>query len=259
MAVKHIPISCGIGDCLVYCQLNDLYPNRFKFTFNTRQLQTYRSQKHLSFMRFLFKKFNATFEAHDSPHQESMGMSSILKEYPIEKTTLVQHVTRLSTEDLNLPKEYICVSVNSRLFHQDFRPHNAFVQVLNSLPFSIPIVLIGHRRAIKVGPILNNSFYDKLALERFIDRTQDIDLVQHGDADNFERDCNIIHNAKECFQIEGGGGFCMQVLFARKLCVYHTMSELDRVWSSHFFALLPQIEMYADITQFLSRLRSYAA
>jgi hypothetical protein len=256
-----VHMCCGIGDCLLYCQLNDIYRNRFNFIINQQFVLKYRNQGHLDFMKKLFDKFKCPFGIVQTPIDsfKTTPFSQLIKYYPLSRQTLPNYTRSGPAGPTDLPTEYIVIHVNSRHEKNKIPIHeyDKFCAVCNQFNFKCPVILLGHRNTHQAIDVVNYSFFDKLNKHKFIDKTVDINLVQQHDLTQFETDINLISNAKEVFQIRNGGSLCMSVLFAKQLTALIDMASLPREFKTHFFDFFTNVKQCTSIDELIAQLCKY--
>lgn len=271
--MKNIFICCGLGDCLIYCQIYDLYRDTFKYNYvvNINFITKYRDKLYINFMTKIFNLFNVplkiTYKEWNTDN-ELYDINKLLKEYPITNNTLTKYIPIIPND---LPKKYIVINLNIRFIisikDKDKKIFNKMIEqlcyMLNNYIFRLPIVIIGHRNSFITHTINNYSFYDKLDISKFIDKSINSNIITNPDLNNLLYDINILKNAEETFQFGFGGSFCLNVLFSNKLSSIVT-SKIDYKneflqveYFSHFFNNISNIIIHDNYNDLLKRLNTF--
>jgi hypothetical protein len=273
-----ISICCGLGDCLLYCQMYDLYRSKnFKYSYvlNFDFVKMHRNLNHINYIFNIFKLFNVPLSLEKNSSYEYISGSQLLKEYPIIKPTLSEHLSSVSLSLQNrieLPTKYILINLNIRHHVSVDNTHefdeyiNNLCSILNDSEFNLSVVLIGQRQTHVTSNVINYSFYDKLKIngnKMLIDKSNQTDLVDNPEIDNLMRDINIIQNAEESFQFGFGGTLCLNCLFSKNVScvVYHSsklnVTMLPEEFYTNWIMLCKNITMYKNGVELLNRLKTY--
>lgn len=264
-------ICCGLGDCLLYCQLYDLHRfNNFKYTYvlNLDFVKLHRNLNHINYIFNIFKFFNVPLSSEKNSSYEYISGSQMLKEYPICRPTLAEHLKKNGT---GLPNKYILINLNIRqvVGCDDFDEYIVYItdlcNILNDFEFKLPVVLIGQRQTHTTTSVINYSFYNKLKINgnKFIDKSNETDLIDTPEIDNLMHDINIIQNAEETFQFGFGGSLCLNCIFSKKVsCVINQNENLnDTILPSEFctnwLSICENITLYKNGAELLNRLKTY--
>ena len=269
--MEEILICCGLGDCLIYCQIYDLYRDNFKYNYivNINFITKYRNKTYINFMQKIFSLFNVplkiTYEEWKTD-DDLYDMSKLLKEYPIINTTLINYIPNIIND---LPKKYIVVNLNIR-FHISIMDDEIFDKmiknicyILNNYIFTLPIVIIGHRKSLITNSVNNYSFYDQLDINNFIDKSLSYNSFSDLNIDNLLYDINILKNSEEIFQFGFGGSFCLNSLFSNKMSSIITsetnnkFNYLPDYFFSHFLNNCSKIKIYDNTNDLLRRLTTF--
>jgi hypothetical protein len=264
-------ICCVLGYCLLYCQLFDLYRDNYKYNYliHKKLIDIYRNEKYIPFIEKLFNLFNVPVTIIDkTPFDLAvvLPLATILKEYPITNSTLIKYIPIITND---LPEKYIVINLNIR-FVIGLSDEAIFYKmienlcyILNNYTFTLPIVVIGHRNTFINKNIKNYSFYDKLNISKFIDKSNECDLISEPNFDNLLYDINILKNAEETFQFGFGGSFCLNTLFSNKVSSIITSNITDKSvflpseFFSNFFNICPNITIYENYNEILKRLSTF--
>ena len=264
-------ICCGLGDCLLYCQLYDLHRfNSFKYTYvlDPEFVTRHRNLNHINYIFNIFKLFNVPLSLEKNSLYEYVPGSQLLKEYPISIPTLSEH---LKKNEIDLPIKYILINLNIRQIvgvgnnHEFDEYINNLCIILNDFEFNLPVVLIGQRPTHATSSVINYSFYDKLKINgnKFIDKSNETDLIDNPEIDNLIHDMTIIQNAEESFQFGFGGSLCLNCIFSKKVsCVVNQNEKLNTsILPSEFYtgwlSICKNITLYKNGAELLNRLKTY--
>lgn len=266
-----IYISCGLGDCLIYCQIYDLYRDTFKYNYilDYKLIYKYRNEKYEIFVKKIFKLFNVPLKIlFNDNYDESQKFqwTQLLKEYPITNNTLIKYVPIIPND---LPNSYIVINLNIR-YVTGYMNKNTFdnminniCYILNNTTFIYPPVIIGHRNSSVKFEVTNYSFYDKLDISKFIDKSTNCNLIFEPDFDNLLYDINILKNSKETFQFGFGGSLCLNTFFSNKLSAIISNDKdinydiLPLEFFSYFFDNSLNTTIYKNYIDLLKRLIIY--
>jgi hypothetical protein len=268
-------IACGLGDCLVYCQLYDLYRfKNFKYNYvlNFDFVQKYRNSKHINYIFNIFKLFNVPLSLEKNSSCQHIGSDKLLTDYPIIKPTLSDHLSMQNGGDL--PSKYILINLNIRQIVgcDDFDEYTVYItnlcDILNNFKFKLPVVLIGQRQThiTSTSNVINYSFYDNLKINgnnAFIDKSNSNDLVEHPDIDSLIHDINVIKNAEESFQFGFGGSLCLNCIFSKKIsCVINQNARLNYTilppkFYTNWLTICENITMFKSGDELLNKLKTY--
>jgi hypothetical protein len=103
----------------------------------------------------------------------------------------------------------------------------------------------------------------KINGNKFIDKSNETDLIDTPEIDNLMHDINIIQNAEETFQFGFGGSLCLNCIFSNKVsCVINQNENLnDTILPSEFFtnwlSICENITLYKNGAELLNRLKTY--
>jgi len=206
--MEEIYICCGLGDCLLYCQMYDLYRDTFKYQYvlNDQFVILYRDEKYFILIQQIFHLFKVPlkikYEKNNFDVSKVFSGSLLLKEYPIKKNTIINYIPTILTD---LPSEYIVINTNIRVANAAYKTCDLkkfydtidnICYFLNNLNFNLQLVIIGHQKSIHSYDVINYSFYDKLIHAKFIDKTYNNDLIHQSNINNLIYDINILKNKK---------------------------------------------------------------
>ena len=264
-------ICCGLGDCLLYCQLYNLHRfNGFKYTYvlNLEFVKIHRNLNHINYIFNIFKLFNVPLSLEKNSSYEYVPGSQLLKEYPLSRPTLSEH---LKKNEIDLPIKYILINLNIRQpvsvgnNHEFDEYINNLCSILNDFEFNLPVVLIGQRQTHATSSVINYSFYDKLKINgnKFIDKSNETDLIDNPEIHNLIHDITIIQNAEESFQFGFGGSLCLNCIFSKKVsCVVNQNEKLnDTILPSEFYtnwlSICKNITLHKNGVELLNRLKTH--
>jgi hypothetical protein len=266
--MEDLYICVGLGDCLLYCQIYDLYKDRFKYNYvlNIKFIEIYKndSQIYCEFVKKIFNYFKVPLKIINitySNENKSIEPLFLLREYPLKKLSLTNYISNVIT---GLPNEYIVINLNIRIVDNYvdtksiLKMEKNLSRLLNSSKFKIPIVIIGHRQSYTTLNVINYSFYDKLIPTKFIDKSYDGNLINDPNFENLIYDINIVKNAKECFQFGFGGSLCLNIMFSKKLSAIMNPENdiINDYFTSNFFDLNQNIVMYNNRYSLWCRLKN---
>jgi ferredoxin len=216
-----VDICTGIGDCLAYCQIYDLYRDVIQYNYNVSDSFIYnhgRDERHINRVKNIFNLFNVPLNMYKGNQKHDIIVGSVLLEqYPIYKQTLGKYIKNIDT---CLPDKYITLCLNARIVDPDHslveyeRSINIACDFFNNTQFNLPIVIIGDKKNRDFGYVINYSFYDRLDKTKFIDKSSDINLCIDSNIDNLQYDINIIMNSEETIQFGIGGSLCLNLFFS---------------------------------------------
>jgi hypothetical protein len=262
-----IQICCGLGDCLIYCQIYDLYRSTFKYNYilNIQIAIIYRNIKYVKFVQDIFNLFNVPLKIlYDPVLNVPIKIDDLLLEYPINKITLSSYIKNINVE---LPEKYIVICLNYRyvesLMSQNIINNmiDKICYLLNNNIFKLPIVIIGHRNTYKMIDVTNFSIYNKLNISKFIDKSYDGNLMLEPNLNNLLYDINILKNAQETFQLGFGGSLVLNCLFSKKLSgIIYPENEvllLPNIFKIHWFNLCNNIIIFNNRTKIIDQLVTY--
>jgi hypothetical protein len=266
--MSEIYICCGLGDCLLYCQIYDLYRDSFKYKYvlNEKFVSIYKNDNitYCLFIKKIFNIFGVPLKIINVKCLDcEIEPNKLLIEYPLKQLSLLKYIPDM---DINLPNEYIVINVNIRIVEtQKINKNNimlmikTLIHILNTTKFNISIVIIGHRQTYIKNEVTNYSFFDKLILAKFIDKSYNGDLLNNPNIDNLLYDINILKNAKETFQFGFGGSLCLNIMFSNKLsCIVNPENDfIHEYFSDVFFGLNKNIKIYKCRNKLLERLNIY--
>lgn len=265
--MEEIYICCGLGDCLLYCQIYDLYRDTFKYKYilSKKFVAVYKNDPDLycEFVLKIFNMFNVPLNITKKKNaSDQIEPNRLLLEYPLKTNSLSKYVPIVNIE---FPNEYIVINLNIRIVKEYTDKNsimfmiNKLVYILNTYDFKIPLVIIGHRKTFELYNVINYSFYDKLILTKFIDKSYNDDLLNKPNIDNLIYDINILKNAKETFQFGFGGSLCLNVIFSNKLSsIFNPENEIIyQYFSNEYFDLNQNIKFYKTRDELLERLQNY--
>jgi hypothetical protein len=264
--MEKIYVCCGLGDCLLYCQIYDLYRDTFKYKYvlSKKFVTLYKNNPdvYCDFVLNIFNMFNVPLKITKNNHDQ-IEPKKLLLEYPLKTNSLSKYIPIINIE---LPDEYIVINLNIRTV-KEYTDNNSIifminhlVYMLNTYDFKIPLVIIGHRSTFEKYNVINYSFYDKLILTKFIDKSYNDDLLNKPNINNLIYDINILKNAKETFQFGFGGSLCLNVMFSNKLsCIFNPENEIIyQYFSTEYFDLNKNIKFYKTRDELLERLQNYS-
>jgi hypothetical protein len=261
----NLYVCGGLGDCLIYCQIYHVYKNNFKYNyvFNTEFIKNYKSN-YIEYTRFVenfYNSFNVPLNiVNELPLGNNIEPKKLLIEYPLtEKLTLTNFIVN---QKIDLPERYIVINLNIRIVNNDILVKKKNIlnmvdklcDILNNNNFTIPIVIVGHRNTFKTFNIINYSFYNKLKINKFIDKSYD-HLLQI-DFNRLNYDINILKNSEETFQFGFGGSLCLNMFFSKKLsAICNPENEfLQEYFTNIFFDNNNNIQIYNNRIDLLQRL-----
>jgi hypothetical protein len=264
-------ICCGLGDCLLYCQLYNLHrfnSFKYKYVLNIEFVKIHRNLNHINYIFNIFKLFNVPLSLKKNSSYEYVSGSQLLKEYPISRPTLSEH---LKKNEIDLPIKYILINLNIRQHVSVDNKHefdeyiNNLCSILNDFEFNLPVVLIGQRQTNTTSNVINYSFYDKLKINgnKFIDKSNETNLINNPEIDNLIHDITIIQNAEESFQFGFGGSLCLNCIFSKKVsCVVNQNEKLnDTILPSEFYtnwlSICKNITLHKNGVDLLNRLKTH--
>ena len=249
--MEEIYICCGLGDCLLYCQMYDSYRDTFKYKYI---LSKNDPDLYCDFVLNIFNMFNVPLNITTTKNSsEQIEPKRLLLEYPLKTNSLSKYIPIVNTE---FPNEYIVINLNIRIVKDILDKNsimfmiNKLVYILNTYDFKIPLVIIGHQKTFELYNVINYSFYDKLILTKIIDKSYNDDLLNKPNIDNLIYDINILKNAKETFQFGFGFGFggslALNTMFSNKLsCIFNPENEnIYQYFSTEYFDLNNNIKFY---------------
>lgn len=266
--MEEIYICCGLGDCLLYCQIYDLYRDTFKYQYvlneNFVALWKNDSIYYCNFVKTIFNFFNVPLKIICIEHlNNQVEPSRILLKYPLKQLSLSNYIPYIN---INLPDEYIVVNLNIRIVDIIIVNKNSImsmidklVYILNNYQFKIPIIIIGHRETYEKNLVTNYSFYNKLLVNKFIDKSYNGNLLDKPNIENLFYDINILKHAKETFQFGFGGSLCLNIFFSNKLsCILNPENDIiDEYFTTEFFDLNKNIKIYKNRMDLFERLKTY--
>ena len=170
-----------------------------------------------------------------------------------------------------MPIKYILINLNIRQIvgvgnnHEFDEYINNLCIILNDFEFNLPVVLIGQRPTHATSSVINYSFYDKLKINgnKFIDKSNETDLIDNPEIDNLIHDMTIIQNAEESFQFGFGGSLCLNCIFSKKVsCVVNQNEKLNTsILPSEFYtdwlSICKNITLHKNGAELLNRLKTY--
>ena len=268
--MEEIYICCGLEDCLLYCQMYDSYRDTFKYKYilSKKFVAVYKNDPDLycEFVLNIFNMFNVPLNITTTKNSsEQIEPNRLLLKYPLKTNSLSKYIPIVNIE---FPDEYIVINLNIRIVKEYTDENsimfmiNKLVYILNTYDFKIPLVIIGHRKTFEIYNVINYSFYDKLILTKFIDKSYNDDLLNKPNIDNLIYDINILKNAKETFQFGFGGSLALNTMFSNKLsciCIFNPENEnIYQYFSTEYFDLNNNIKFYKTRDELLERLLNYS-
>lgn len=263
--MTEIQICCGLGDCLIYCQIYDLYKHIFKYNYvlNIQLAIRYRNIEYIQFVKDIFNLFNVPLKINNTNIIFNITGSDLLLKYPINKITLTNYIKNI---DVALPEKYIVICLNYRFtetqMSQDIINNMIYkiCYLLNNNIFKLPIVIIGHRNTYKMIDVTNFSIYDKLNISKFIDKSYDGNLMIEPNLNNLLFDINILKNAQETFQLGFGGSLVLNCFFSNKLSsIIYPENEvlLPKIYTTHWFNLCNNITIFNNRNKLIEQIVTY--
>jgi hypothetical protein len=266
--MENLYICCGLGDCLLYCQIYDTYKDNFKYKYvlSKEFVKKYKNNAYTycEFMLKIFNMFNVPLTITDELHYPVVEPIKILLDYSLKTNSLSKYIPVVNTD---LPKEYIVINLNIRIVNLPQIDYSSImtmvdklIYILNTTNFKMPIVIIGHRRTYKnINGVTNFSIYDKLISNKFIDKSCNDDLLNEPNIDNLIYDINIIKNAKETFQFGFGGSLCLNAIFSNKLSAILNPENdfIHEYFSNDFFDLNKNIIFFESRNKLLNKLMTF--
>lgn len=267
----NIFIQYGIGDSLIYSQINDLYKNNENFNYKYFIDIELLSEKHnniqyLEFIINFFKLMNVNVSVPTDieiieKKVKYINFKDFINTFPIKRITIDKYFNK---QIFNLPSEYLVLNVNTRIVlvndHYNKYKFDNICNFLNSNKFKLPIILLGQREIIKVTDNIHNySFYSKLNKNNFIDKTNYKKIAIMPDIDDITTDISIIKNSKHSFQIGLGGTLVMNCFFSNKLSTYLIREDnaCPEYFYSCFFDLCNNIKICNNEIEFINDLIKY--
>jgi len=242
----NIFIQYGIGDSLIYSQIDDLYKNNENFNYKYYLDIELLSDKHnnikyLEFIVNFFKLMNITVNIPTDNEIiqkkiKYINFEDFINTFPIKKITIDKYFNK---QVFNLPSEYLVLNINTRIVvindHYNKYKFDNICNFFNNNKFKLPIILLGQQETIKTTENIHNySFYYKLNKNNFIDKTNCKKIAITPDIDDITNDINIIKNSKHTFQVGLGGTFVMNCIFSKKLSSY--LIKEDNVCPEYFYS-----------------------
>jgi hypothetical protein len=264
----NLYVCGGLGDCLIYCQIYHIYKSNFKYNyiFNIEFIKKYKSNyiEYTKFVENIYNTFNVPLNiVNELPLGNNIEPKELLIEYPLnEKLTLSNLISRPIINDL--PEKYIVINLNIRIVTDDIIINKRNIlnmisklcDILNNTNFTIPIVIVGHRKTFKTFNIINFSFYNRLKIIKFIDKTYD--NLMEVDIDRLYYDINILKNSEETFQFGFGGSLCLNIFFSKKLsAICNPENEfIQEYFTNIFFENNNNIQIFKNRINLLERLNN---
>jgi hypothetical protein len=261
-------IRLGLGDCLLYCQIYNLYKNEFKYQYvlNENIVKMYKEKylEHIEFVKNIFNIFEVPLEVKDEPFTVwGLEPKILLLEYPIvENLSLHSYIYDINTE---LPSKYIVVNLNIRIVTDTLDIDSKSIlemmdnlcYVLNNNNFKLPIVIVGHKNSFTTYNVINYSFYDKLNVDKFIDKSYD--NFSQVNINNLIYDINVIKKSEETFQFGFGGSLCLNILFSKNLsAVCNPEHEfIQEYFTEDFYKKNTNIKIFNTRDMLIQKLKSY--
>ena len=272
--MQEIFVCCGLGDCILYCQIYNLYKSNFKYSYvlNTNFVVFFRSENFITYIINIFSLFNVPLKiiSYINPSGKvDLSLYTppnvLLNEYPINNVTLSQFIPNCN---LSLPDKYIVICLNYRLVKNVIPENKINVMIekicnsINNNNFRLPIVVIGHRNSYYSKGVFNNSFYNKLNVNKIIDKSYDGNLLIEPNVNNLIYDINVIKNANETFQFGIGGSLCMNCIFSKSVNCITNPSEISLgsdidIYENCFINICDNITNYKNGEQILNKLESF--
>ena len=265
--MTEIQICCGLGDCLIYCQIYELYRSTFKYTYvlSPRLTLIYRNIEYVKHVQDIFNLFNVPLKILDNSISLNITIPihDLLLKYPINKITLTNYIKNI---DVALPEKYIVLCLNYRyvdnLMSIDLINNmiDKICYLLNNNIFKLPIVIIGHRNTYKMIDVTNYSIYNKLNISKFIDKSYDGNLIMEPNLNNLLYDINILQNAQETFQLGFGGSLVVNCLFSKKVSsIIYPENEviIPKIYATHWFNLCNNITIFNNRNKLIEQIVTY--